>query len=360
MRVICTYCSANKDRAEGLMPAIDRYRSTRIARVHDLARREGVVFCILSGEYGLVDCDQPIPWYDHLLVLEEVPRLTSMVAQQIVQKNIHQLDYYTPPPAAHPDVSPYTAVVEAACRSGGVKLRILEEPEVKSTMSNWKEIMAMAEDAGNILITDRAQGEQAFERLLMRFPRDGMVFFQRAKAFEAIGEFKLAKADYEVAERLFPMEQYQASARAGSSRMDRKLPTAGTIVEPRRAIEGLRKIDRQVRDDALIAIDKATTDPLGTAVKLRRFLERLASELVAHHAGMATGDLDDNIRALRDHGVVPDIVSSHMNTIRVLGNRAGHWKSGEPSLQPTDVYPSVYALVAILEWFDGNQRQESA
>ena len=48
-------------------------------------------------------------------------------------------------------------------------------------MATWREIMAMAQDARRVLIHGCDRGRQAFERLLMRFPHDGMVFFQRAQ-----------------------------------------------------------------------------------------------------------------------------------------------------------------------------------
>lgn len=224
-------------------------------------------------------------------------------------------------------------------------------------MATWREIMGMAEDAGNMLITDRARGEQAFERLLMTCPRDGMVFFQRAKAFEAIGEFKLAEADYGAAERLFPKESWRTSAREGSSRMARKLATGGTIAEARRRIEGFGKVDSRLRQDVLVALDKANGEPSSTAAELRRCLEMLTDQLLAQHGLTSTGDLDGNIRALRDHVFVPELVSNHMHTIRILGNRALHPKGGEQPLQSSDVYPSLTAMAAVLEWLNANEPQ---
>jgi len=359
MRVICTYCSASKDPAKGLVPAFKRYISPRIVQVQELAERDGVHFCILSGKFGLVDWDHPLPWYDHLLLPEEVQHLADTVTQQLVEKNITRIDYYTRLPKVDPNVSPYANAMEAACRSAGVALRsyILEEPKVTSAIRNWKQTMEMAADARQTLITDRPQGEHAFDKLLMIFPDDGMVFFQRASGYETAGDFKLAKADYEAAKRLFPLERWQWEAQEALNRIEQELAAGGTIAEARRRINGLSKVGARFRRDALVAMDKANTEPASTAAELRRCLEMLVNQLVAQHRLTSTGDLDGNIRALRDRSLVPEIVANHMATIRILGNRAVHRKSGEPSLQPSDVYPSVTAMVAILEWLNTNEPQ---
>ena len=88
MRIICTYCSASKDPDKGLVPAYKRYISARIVHVQEIAEREGVHFCILSGKFGLVDWNHPLPWYDHLLLAEEVPQLVDMVKHQLNEKGI--------------------------------------------------------------------------------------------------------------------------------------------------------------------------------------------------------------------------------------------------------------------------------
>ena len=78
MRVVCTYCSNTKDKLDGLPPAYQRYTSARIRNVDSIAQKAELHFCILSGEYGLLDRNQPIPWYDHLLVEAEVPQLVAL------------------------------------------------------------------------------------------------------------------------------------------------------------------------------------------------------------------------------------------------------------------------------------------
>jgi tetratricopeptide (TPR) repeat protein len=176
-----------------------------------MAEREGVHLCILSGEFGLVDWDEPIPWYDHLLIADEVPQLAQKVERQIAQKGITRVEYYTVSPQVDPKIVPYLNVIENACRSAGAELTIytLDEPKLASTVRNWKRIMEWAAEARQTLIKDEASGAAEFNNLLSLFPDDGMIFFERANGYETLGKLELAKADYERAKDRFPLERWQ-------------------------------------------------------------------------------------------------------------------------------------------------------
>ena len=201
MRVVCTYCSASKDPAKGLIPAFKRYVSGRIVRVQEIAEREEALFCILSGEFGLVDWNQPPPWYDHLLLPDEVPQLAENVTRQLIERGITRLDYYTQSPKDDPKLMPYVDAIEKSCKNAKVDLHdfILDEVKKSSATRNWKQIMELAADARQVLIADRMKGELEFKKLLTIYPDDRMVFFERGSGYEALGENALAKSDYEIA-----------------------------------------------------------------------------------------------------------------------------------------------------------------
>jgi tetratricopeptide (TPR) repeat protein len=319
-----------------------------------MAEHEGVPFCILSGKFGLVDWNHPLPLYDHLLMAEEVPQLVEVVKKQIGNKGITQVDYYSRSPEVDARIIPYINTIENACASIGVDLQtyILEEPKINSAMRNWKQITEMSADTRQTLISDRVQGEQAFAQLLTLFPDDGMVFLQRGNAYATIGEFKLAKMDFEAAERLFPMERWRLVAREAAARIDQEFAAGGTIAEARRRINGLTNIDAILKRNALIAIEKAIIDPVTTATEIRRCEEALVNQIMSNCRLATKGNLDVNIKTLKDQAVVPEIVANHMNTVRLIGNRAVHSNPGETELQSGDVYPSITALVAIIEWMD--------
>jgi hypothetical protein len=118
--ISCTYCSADKRRDPKPLPAVARYRSDRIAALHAAGP-----MLILSGEYGLLAPEDPIPWYDHLLLPEEVDGLVPQVTSQLRSRSITALDFHTADPLHTPEVRPYVAVITQACASARVALRLV-------------------------------------------------------------------------------------------------------------------------------------------------------------------------------------------------------------------------------------------
>ena len=125
MKIIVTYCSGPKRKDGGLLPAIDRYLSERIRILHQLATADAAEFRIISGEFGLLSADQPIPWYDHLQSPEEVGELAQNVAAGLTDLQADAVEYHTADPARFPDVAPYHEVIEAACRVVEMNLEVI-------------------------------------------------------------------------------------------------------------------------------------------------------------------------------------------------------------------------------------------
>jgi hypothetical protein len=126
---MCTYCSKDKDKSEGLLPADKRYKSKRIKKVHCFAKDRGFRFFILSGEYGLIHNDYEIPYYDHLLVCKEVPQLVEKIKDQLKKNSITRIIYYTEPLEQNPEIRPYICAIEEACKNIVVEFqcKILQE-----------------------------------------------------------------------------------------------------------------------------------------------------------------------------------------------------------------------------------------
>jgi len=121
---VCTYCAGPKREDEGLLPAVERYRSRRIRLLALRAAWERRPFLILSGEYGLLGPDEPIPWYDHLLLEAEVEAMVPPVVRQLQGLRLEALDYHTAPLMSEPRVKPYFDLISAACARAGVALDI--------------------------------------------------------------------------------------------------------------------------------------------------------------------------------------------------------------------------------------------
>lgn len=127
-RALCTYCSAPKREDHGLLPAVERYLSKRIRMLALRAAWSRDEFFILSGEYGLLGPDDPIPWYDHLLIASEVEALVPAVERRLRERGIALLEYHTAPLADVPQVRPYFDLISGACKRAGVELEIVMLP----------------------------------------------------------------------------------------------------------------------------------------------------------------------------------------------------------------------------------------
>lgn len=126
MTIFCTYCSAEKDASDVPLPAIRRYRSDRIARIYSAALAAGCGFFILSGKFGLVAANSPIPYYDHLLVASEVEVKAFRVAEQIKQHGITQIIFFTLPVAKDEKLASYHACLRLACLIASADLSFVE------------------------------------------------------------------------------------------------------------------------------------------------------------------------------------------------------------------------------------------
>ena len=128
MTVFCTYCSAKKDRSPGELPAIQRYQSHRIKSVYIAAMSIGLKFVILSGEYGLLEPSDPIPYYEHLLVSEEVSEHSKLVADQLVALRVKDLIFFTRPESVDQNVKPYLACIKLASQKAGITCKFVYLP----------------------------------------------------------------------------------------------------------------------------------------------------------------------------------------------------------------------------------------
>jgi tetratricopeptide (TPR) repeat protein len=88
---------------------------------------------------------------------------------------------------------------------------------------DWREVMDEAEQAKKQMLVDREKGEAMFSVLIQRVNSDGMVYFKRAEAYEALGELELALEDYRRAYAFFPMLRWKRIAKEGLFRVGNRL-----------------------------------------------------------------------------------------------------------------------------------------
>ena len=121
VEALCTICCKEKRTDKDFLPAIERYLSDRIAFVHQESLRLGKPLLILSGKFGLLAPEDPIPWYDRKLTLAAVPEMIVLVSEQLKQRAVTRLTFYGHP-RTDPDWLPYHQVLEQACHARNVQM----------------------------------------------------------------------------------------------------------------------------------------------------------------------------------------------------------------------------------------------
>ena len=125
MKIYSTYCSAKKDENPELLPAIDRYISGRMIVVSSLSKSDKCPFFIFSGKYGMLQAEDEIPYYDHLLIEEEVREHAHLVATQLEHFGIKTIDFYTATIQEDPNLKPYHNCLKLACNTTGTRLNLI-------------------------------------------------------------------------------------------------------------------------------------------------------------------------------------------------------------------------------------------
>lgn len=83
---------------------------------------------------------------------------------------------------------------------------------------DWNDALRGSGNAAQLLMRDRKAGEAQFASLLRAHPSDGMVYMNRAQAYEKLGELQRAALDFARAEVLVPYSGRKAAAREGIRR----------------------------------------------------------------------------------------------------------------------------------------------
>jgi hypothetical protein len=115
MKYNLTTCCAQKRKDESLLPAKIRYQSPRVQMVVAESQRTKTPLLIFSGEFGILDADDPIPWYDKALTGEDVEAMVPRVIAQLQERAVTEVTLFARPKDT-PGWMPYYTVLEQACR----------------------------------------------------------------------------------------------------------------------------------------------------------------------------------------------------------------------------------------------------
>lgn len=134
--IICTICCREKDTAKEDLPAIRRYKSKRITAAADLARKSGLPFSILSGKYGLIDGNKPIPYYDKLMGVDDLGEIIDLNIKYLENNKIGKIIFICPDPGTDHHVHPYLRSIQAAARGTGCELETIFVPPFPGDLPN--------------------------------------------------------------------------------------------------------------------------------------------------------------------------------------------------------------------------------
>ena len=123
--IFITTCCKEKDTRPGLLPAIQRYRSDRITWAYAESQRLGLDLLILSGQFGLLRPEDPIPWYDHALQMEEIDALVPPVADELASLAMSEV-FFIARSASTPGWAPYHIALMQARQGTQTALNFIE------------------------------------------------------------------------------------------------------------------------------------------------------------------------------------------------------------------------------------------
>ena len=225
-------------------------------------------------------------------------------------------------------------------------------------MSEWRTIWKKAIRANQELELNRPSGEAAFQRLLKAHPGDGIVYYERAEAYEYIGQLDLVEADYTMAEGRLVLPHWKKAAREGLVRIRhrRQSPAATTRPQQRdlwalvHCMHAFPGLPPEVRVDAILAIVRADSEPHASATELRTCLERLVGPLLRDPltGSQYAGTLSNGIQQLKRRGMVPPSEGDRMAHVLEEGNAGAHGRQFPLPLAILDV---IEDSAIIAKWY---------
>ncbi|HON57221.1 MAG TPA: hypothetical protein PLM75_07495 [bacterium] len=115
-----TYCCKDKKTDSGLLAAIDRYLSDRIKYVYNLAKQDNAEFFILSGKFGLISAYEKIEYYDKLLGLDEIQKISEKIAEQLKLAEAQNVIFFHFDIKKDPNIQRYYDALKLACQKAEI------------------------------------------------------------------------------------------------------------------------------------------------------------------------------------------------------------------------------------------------
>lgn len=317
MDIFCTYCSKEKDELIDYLPAIHRYKSKRIRKVNESAKLLGFPMFILSGKYGLISADKKIRYYDHPLLDKEVNDLVNKkVANRLIKYKIEKIYFFRN--LSDSNIKPYIKAISKACKLSKTKIIYLEIDigEIENVANNgYREIWHAALKAQQEMVLGKDNSGKSFNNLFKRHPNDGMLFYERAEAYECLENISKAKNNYELALLYFPNPKWKKVAYEGLKRIQntkRNLGKKGEI-DLRwnyfHQVNSYVYIPHEIRSFSLSSLERFSEEKRLAIGELRICLEKVVYNLskkykTIHPGYFKTIDIAGKLDDLKNKGCI--------------------------------------------------------
>jgi len=246
VKACCTYCSIEADASPGLVAAGQRWGSNRIKNAVRFAAEHKMALCLLTSKHGLIAPEDHVPPGGAGLVDTEIDRVSRLVQCQLETKSISELHFLANP--SNRLALAYMRVVVLACDRANATLELLDHRG--KPFPDWSRVYRQTQEARARALRARASVEEAFAELFHKYgEEDGMIWFERGRAFMGRNHPAQALADFRQAAQLFPMKEWRDAANDAAKRAAREIPPKASLSTSSRA--ELTEVEQLARDPVL-------------------------------------------------------------------------------------------------------------
>lgn len=210
-------------------------------------------------------------------------------------------------------------------------------------MSEHRRIWYEAVKANQVMQIDEEVGKEEFEKLLDLHPNDGMVFYERAEAFEALEYLEPANSDYLKAEEKLLFPNWKNVANLGINRIqDKKNRAYKKLIDDQweifHLIHGLYRLPHEIRCQSLSSIERFDSECESCIGEFRKIAEDIVNKIYSRNKNKYQFRepifLGRKIKRLFDHKIIEKRLSNLLGNLNYWGTMELHSIAGKEEIKP--------------------------
>jgi len=315
---------------------VQRWGSHRVKNAARFAAEHNLALYLLTSERGLIAPEDRVPPGGAGLPDKEINRASRLVQRQLEEKSISELHFLANP--SNRLALAYMRVVVLACDRANATLVLLDHEG--KPFPDWSKVYRQAQEARVRALRGRAFVQEVFAELFRKYgEEDGMIWFERGRAFMGRNQPAQALADFRQAAQLFPMKEWRDSANDEAKRAAREIRPKASLSASSR--DELAEIEQLARDPVLKTLSSEAFRVADESPSASILLCYAAVERMKGQWDRLQPDLEHRIEALRNarHNVAhgsriaqTDQAASYrrvlLETLRFIHRH--HWKRKAP------------------------------